>query len=274
VTTPIATPTAPRRGSRRFPTPKPLRCTAYFLQQYRRIWRGSLATNFVYPLLYLSAMGLGLGSLLAHRHRLVEGVTYLTFLAPGLLASTAMQVAGNESTYPVMDSIKWHRIYFAMLATPLDADDVLYGHLIWALLRTAAASALFLGVMALFGTVHSPWGAAVLPAGVLIGYAFAAPIFAFSARQESEAGFATLYRLGLVPLFLFSGTFYPVAQFPGWLQGVAKATPLYHGVSLVRDLSLGRLSASGDLEHLAYLLALGLVGTFVARRTYRSRLVR
>ncbi|HZU79725.1 MAG TPA: ABC transporter permease, partial [Acidimicrobiales bacterium] len=217
--------------------------------------------------------GLGLGSLVNRHAGHVDHVRYLVFLAPGLLAATAMQIGANEAMYPVMAAMKWLRTYFAMLASPLQVSDVVVGHLTWIGVRLLLMSVVFTGVMAAFGTVLSPWAAVAVPAAVLIGIAFAAPIAAFSATQENDNVFAVIYRLGIVPLFLFSGTFFPVTQLPGWLQAIALATPLYHGASLCRDLTLGQLHPASDLVHGLYLLVLAAVGVTLAARSYRRRLV-
>lgn len=252
--------------------PPALRALSYFGYAYKRTWRGSLATSFLYPVLYLTAMGLGLGTLVTRHVHLVGGVRYVVFLAPGLLASTAMQIGSNEATYPVMAAIKWIRTYLAMLATPLSVTDVLIGHLGWIAVRLTIVSSIYLAVMAAFGTVTSGWAVLALPAAVLTGVAFAAPICAFSATQQNDVGFSTLYRFVLVPLFLFSGTFFPLSRLPGWLQPVAAATPLEHGVALCRGLTLGSVSwgAAGDA---AYLLALAAIGVALARRSFVRRLV-
>jgi lipooligosaccharide transport system permease protein len=242
----------------------------YWMYQYKRTWRGSITTSFLYPVLYLAAMGLGLGSLIKHD---VDGVRYLDFVAPGLLASTAMQIGGNESMYPVMAAIKWLRTYFAMLATPLTVLDVLVGHLAWIAVRLLMVTSIYLAIMAAFGTVHSALAVLAIPVGVLTGLAFAAPIAAFAAAQQNDTGFSTIYRFGLIPLFLFSGTFFPITQLPGWLQPIAEATPLYHGVALCRGLVLGHPGATAAGAHLAYLVVLTVVGFVLAQRSYRRRLV-
>lgn len=253
--------------------PPPLRALRYWASAYKRTWRGSLATSFLYPVLYLTAMGVGLGTLVDKHSGHVQGVSYLVFLAPGLLASTAMQIGANESMYPVMGAIKWIRTYFAMLATPLSVDDVLLGHLLWIALRLLTVTTIYVGVMAAFGTVLSPWAAVAVPAALLTGLAFAAPIAAFAATQQNDMAFSTLYRFGLIPLFLFSGTFFPVDRLPGWMQVLAYATPLEHGVSLCRSLVLGQLVPARNLADGAYLLALAALGYAWARRTFRRRLV-
>ncbi|MHB8439809.1 MAG: ABC transporter permease [Acidimicrobiales bacterium] len=254
-------------------TPPALRAAQYFAYQYRKTWRGSVTTSFLYPVLYLAAMGLGLGTLINAHSGHIDHVKYLVFLAPGLLASTAMQIGGNEATYPVLNCIKWDKAYVAMLATPLEVGDVLLGHMAWIAMRLLTVCAIYVAIMAAFGTVLSWWALAAVPAAILTGLSFTTPIAAFSATQEKDSVFSTLYRLVLIPLFLFSGTFFPVDQLPGWLQVVAESTPLYHGVSLCRDLTLGQIHLAGDLVHVLYLVALVAVGVVLARRTYRRRLV-
>ena len=273
MTSALGTETAGLGIARGAEEPPSIRALRYWAYQYKRTWRGSITTSFLYPVLYLAAMGIGLGSLVNRHAHEVDHVRYLVFLAPGLLASTAMQIGGNEATYPVMGAIKWMRTYYAMLASPLRVRDILFGHLGWIAVRLVTVSGIYLGVMAAFGTIVSPWVLLALPAAVLTGLAFAAPIAAFAATQETDTAFSTIYRLVLIPLFLYSVTFFPVTQHPAWLQYVAYATPLYHGVSLCRVLTLGQLHPAGDVAHGLYLVALTTAGLWAALRTYRSRLV-
>lgn len=255
-------------------TPPQVRSLLYWAHQYRKTWRGSIVTSFLFPLLYLSAMGVGLGSLVNKHAHTVDHVSYLHFVAPGLLAATAMQIGANDATYPVMASIKWIRTYWAMLATPLRVIDVLVGHLAWIACRLLLVSTIYLGVMAAFGAVTSPWALVALPAAVLTGISFSAPIAALAATIENDSSFAALNRFVLIPMFLFSGTFFPVGQLPGWLQVVAEFTPLYHGVALCRALALGQVSGWPLVGHAAYLAGLATVGVALARaRFYRKLLV-
>jgi len=258
----------PTHRARR-PTPLWARSLRYWMYQYKKTWRGSVTTSFLFPVLYLTAIGVGVGSLIHHK---VDGVRFLDFLAPGLMASTAMQIGGNDAMYPVMAAIKWLKTYFAMLATPLSVLDVLIGHLAWIALRLCMVCSIYLVVMAAFGTVHSPLALLAVPVGVLTGMAFAAPIAAYAATQVNDMGFSTIYRFVMIPLFLFSGIFFPLDQLPGWFQAVALALPLYHGVALCRGLVLGHVGVTA-LAHLAYLVALAALGLAVAARTYRRRLV-
>jgi len=253
-----------------------LRALAYWLVKYRRSWRGSVVSTFANPVLYLAAMGVGLGSLVNRSAGAAQlgGVSYLAFIAPGMLAAAAMQVAAGEATYPVMGSIKWDKTYHAMLATPLSTRDVLVGHLSWMAVRLTTGAAAFLVVMALFGVLHSGLAVLALPAAVLTGLAFAAPITALAATQSRDTSFALLWRLGIMPMFLFSAVFFPIERLPAALRPVAYATPLWHGVDLCRGLTLGTgLTPARAALHVAYLVLVAAAGYAAARVTYRRELV-
>lgn len=251
-------------------TIRALRC---WLVVYRRIWRSSIASSFLGPLFYLGAMGFGLGSLVnAHGTARLGGVPYLQFVAPAILASQAMTTAMSESTFPVFGSVKWNKIYIAAQATPLRPADIYRGHLLFNTLRIAMNSAVFLAVMAAFGAVRSPWIILGLPAATLTGLAFAAPVAAWAVTLETETSFNYVLRFGMIPLMLFSATFFPLSQLPGWLRPVAYATPLWHGVELCRGLSLGTLAIGAAAIHVGYLVALSGIGIWAGGRTYRGRL--
>jgi len=265
-----------REGGR----PGALRVYGYMLLRYRRTWRGTITTGFLYPLLYLFAMGVGLGHLVDQHLAAgpsglarLGGETYVQFIAPGLLAATAMQIGYNEATYPVMQGVKWDRVYFAMIATPIPVRSIQIGHLAFVATRLAASAGIFLGVLAAFGDVRSPWAVLALPVAVLTGLAFAAPMSAFSAKQESDNSFSLVYRMAVIPLFLFSGTFFPLSELPAWLQAVARLTPLYHGVALCRGLVLGDLGLAAGLVHAGYLLAMVGAGVLWGRKTYAARML-
>lgn len=240
---------------------------------YRAVWKGSVATTFVFPLLYLAAMGVGLGALVDRHVHHVGGVGYVDFLAPGLLGGTLFQVAVNESTYPVMARLKWQRTYWAMLATPIEVDDVLAGHLAWSAVRGAMVATAFSVVMLVFGVVHSAFSLCSVPIAMAASVVFAAPVAAFAMRTRSENSFALLWRFGVMPMFLFSATFFPLGQLPRWLQVVAQATPLLHVVDLLRACTLGRGSAIQLTADVAYLVVAGVLGIALARRAFRDRLV-
>jgi lipooligosaccharide transport system permease protein len=254
------------------------RVYGYMLLRYKRTWRGTLTTSFLYPVLYLLAMGVGLGHLVDAHLALsgslsrLGGVSYVQFIAPGLLAATSMQMAANEAMYPVMHGLKWVRSYHAMIAAPIPVRSVQLGHLAWIATRLITSATIFLCVLAVFGDIKSPLAVLALPCAVLTGLAFAAPIMAFTATQENDNAFSLLYRMGIIPLFLFSGTFFPLSQLPGFLQVIARATPLYHGVALCRGLVLGDLGAGAATAHVAYLIALLLIGVAAGGVTFQRRL--
>lgn len=242
---------------------------------WRRLWRGNAFSTFVGPSLYLGAMGLGLGGLIDANDTTVGGLSYLQFVAPGLLAATSLQMAAGDSMWPVMAGTKWIRHYHAMVAAPLDATDVMLGHLGWMAIRLTMAGAAFLIVAAVLGALASPLAVLALPAAVLTGLAFAAPLTAFAATQETDARFALVMRFFVLPLFLFSGTFFPITQLPAWMQGVAWISPLWHGVVLCRSATTGMLPDGGVPGLGVHLLiVLGFIGVGIGwgARTFTTRL--
>ena len=245
----------------------------FWLTNYRRTWQGTIYSSVLNPVLYLGAMGLGLGTLVdKHGTSSLGNVSYLAFLAPGLLAAAAMQTSMGESTYPVYGSVKWLKTYEAAISSPLRPADLFHGHLLFTAARLAMNSAVFLAVMAAFGAVRSPWAIAALPAAVLTGMAFASPIEAYAMTCKKETSFAMLFRFGIIPLFLFSGTFFPVSQLPAVVRPLAYVTPLWHGVALCRALSLGSVQPASAAVHVAYLVAITAAGIAVGNRAYRRRL--
>ncbi|MGH3497165.1 MAG: ABC transporter permease [Nocardioidaceae bacterium] len=248
----------------------------YWVTVYRRTWRGSVVSSFLLPVLFLTAMGVGLGGFVdsqAHKTAL-GGLSYLDYIAPGLLASTAMQMAFGETTWPVMGAIRWHKTYFAQLATPLRPVDILNAHLIFVAFRIATSSLVFLLVIAAFGTVGSvAGGVAAFLVVVLLGMAHATPMFAISASLKTQSGFSIVYRLVVIPMSLFSGTFFPVSQLPAGISWIAYETPMWHGVELARMSTTGAVSWWPAVGHVAYLLAWLVVGWWFARRALHHRLV-
>ncbi|MGZ4580328.1 MAG: ABC transporter permease [Nocardioidaceae bacterium] len=247
----------------------------YWLTVYKRTWKGTVVTSFVLPLLYVVAMGVLLGGFVdaSGRANLDGAPPYLAFVAPGMVAAQAMTTAIGEVTYPVMGMIKWHRTYFAMVATPLAVPDIVTAHLLFVGFRVATTCAVFFVVMSFFGVFTSAVGVlAAFPVCVLLGLAFAAPIYAFSAHVKSESAFALIFRLLMIPLFLFSGAFFPISNLPTGLEWLARVTPLWQGVDLVRQLVLGQVDAPLALVHVLYLVALTAVGWWLAVRSLTRRL--
>ncbi len=248
----------------------------YWVTVYRRTWRGSVISSFLIPLLFLTAMGVGLGGFVDAQapSGALGGLTYLAYIGPGLLATTAMQTAIGESTWPVMGAIKWHKTYFAQLATPLRVVDVLNAHLLFVVFRIATTGAVFVAVIAVFGAVSSvTGGVAALLTAVLVGLAHTTPCFALSAGLESENGFAVVYRLFVIPMSLFSGAFFPVSQLPSAITWLAYVGPLWHGVELSRMATTGHVLWWAALGHLVYLLLWIGGGWLLARHFFARRLV-
>ncbi len=250
------------------------------LMTYRRTFRSTIFTSFVTPVLFLTAMGLGLGSYVdsgtGSSTTTLDGISYLAFLAPGLLAASAMQSASFEATFPVMSGLLWSRIYHAMYASPISPRDITFGNLTFIAMRLTLIATVFTAVIVAFGAATSALIVLAIPAAVLTGMAFAAPIAAFSATQKTPIKFNALFRFIITPLFLFSGTFFPVSSLPQVMQVVAWFTPLYHGVNLTRGLSLGTISADpvAAVVDVLFLSVFVVVGTWFAVRTIGARLVR
>jgi lipooligosaccharide transport system permease protein len=243
--------------------------------QYRRTFRASLFGSFGIPALFLAAMGLGLGGYVDRSaDAVLNGVSYLQFLAPGLLASSLMQTGSFEASFPILGGLQWNRTFHAMVATPLWARDVALGNLAWIALRLTLVGAIFALVIVLFGASRSPLIVLAVPVAVLTGVAFAAPIAAFTATQRTPDRFAALFRFGVTPLFLFSGTFFPIESLPTFLQPVAWLSPLWHGVAVCRALMLGTIGDEPLLAfvHVAVLVAITVAGCYAAIRTIDARL--
>lgn len=254
-----------------------LRVLEYDVRVYRHTWRGGIMTTLIAPVLFLTAMGFGLGRFVdqgGNAASLLGGVPYAAWLAPGLLAAQAMQTAGFQSTYPILGRIVWDRIYAGMLATPITVPGIVFGEIAWMSARLAIGAAAFLATMVVFGLVTLPVGLLALPAAVLTGLAFAVPIFAFTATQRNDQAFNAIFRFGLTPLFLFSGTFFPIEQLPAAVRWIAWLTPLWHGVDLVRSLTLGQVDVPLAIVHVVVLAAFIVAGAAAALVTFRRALVR
>ena len=229
-------------------------------------------TGVVMPLLFLGAMGIGLGGLVDDNQGTVDGVEYLVFVAPGILAATAFQGAAGESLWRVMAGIKWVKSFHAAAASPLSPGQVYAGYLTWIVARTLVNAALFVAVAALLGAVPSAWGVFAVPAAALGGLALAAPLTAYSAGRDSDMSFTLVMRIAVLPMFLFSGTFFPIDQLPDGLQPLARITPLWHTVELCRGATTGSLSLAAAAAHTSFLLALVCAGCWWGVVTFRRKL--
>ncbi len=254
-----------------------LRVVEHRYLQYKRTFRASIFSSFLSPVLFLAAMGLGLGSYVDKSgSAALGGVSYLAYLAPGLLAATAMQAAAFEGTFPIMSGLVWTKTFHAMYASPISPRDIAIGNLIWMGVRLTLIATVFTIVIILFGVAASPEVVLAIPAAVLTGLAFAAPIAAFAATQYTPDKFSAIFRFGITPLFLLSGTFYPLESLPSFIQPLAWLTPLYHGVALTRGLALGTVGQQplAMLVHLTVLVVVVLAGSWAMVRNVERRMVK
>ena len=230
---------------------------------YRKAWVVFL-TGFVEPLLYLLSIGIGVGQLVDGFELNGTVVPYAVFVAPGMLAASSMNGALLDSTFGIFFKLRYDKVYEGVLATPMRSVDIARGELVWSLLRASAYSAGFLVIMVAMGLVSSWWALLAWPATWLIGFAFAGTGMALTTFMKSWQDFEYI-QLGIVPMFLFSATFFPVTAFDGVLRWVVEATPLYRGVVLCRELTTGALSWESAVS-VVYLVVMGLIGLAVVRR--------
>jgi len=241
---------------------------------YKRGWRATVVTSVLQPVLFLLAFGVGFGSLV-RAGVATGGAPYLVYLAPGLLAMSAVQTAAFESTYPVLSGFKWQQVFWGMSASPITPGQIAAGHLCWVVARMLSSGALYLVAIVLVGGAAGPGIVVSLLAATLSGAAFSALTIAFAASVQNEgSAFATYFRLVLIPMTLFAGTFFPISSLPGWLRPIAWITPLWHGTELARGVALGTLSWWPALGHLGYLLVLLVIGSALSRWRFTVRLRR
>lgn len=247
----------------------------YWVTVSRRTIRGSLVTSFVAPLFYVVAMGVLLGGFVDADPAELEGATsYLDFVVPGLIAGHAMQTAVGEATWPVMGMIKWQRVYDSMLATPLEVRHVVGAHLGAVVVRLAATCGVFNAVLLPFGVYETWWGLLLaFGSQVLCGTAFASVVYGFTTRSRTEEGFNVVFRLGVLPMFLFSGAFFPIANLGDAGAAAARLTPLWHGVNLSRMFALDHVTWWVAGVNVAVLLALCVAGWFWSVSGLQKRLV-
>lgn len=238
----------------------------------RRAWLAVLS-GFFEPVFYLLALGVGFGKLVNN----VVGpggvsLSYTAFVAPALLASSAMNGAVFDATFNIFHKLKYVKLYDSILTTPLGPVDIAVGEISWALLRGAMYSAGFLAVMAAMGLITTPWGLLAFPVALLSSLAFAATGMAATTFMRSWQDF-DLVNLALLPMFFFSTTFYPLSVYPRWLQIVVECFPLYHGVALMRAFTTGIVDW-GLFGHVAYFVVMAAIGGYVAGRRLRTLLLR
>ena len=244
---------------------------------FRKYWKTILLPNFVEPLLYLAALGLGLGAFIQQGG--INGQTYYQYVAPGLLASNAMFAASFESTFNTFVKLKIQRVYDAIVATPINAEDVVAGEYLWAGTRAALYGTGFLAVLTILGLVFSPgallirswWALLIPPTLLLIGIMFSVTGTLFTSLIQRIDLYAYYFTLVVTPLFLFSGIFFPVEAFPPPVPEVAWLTPLYHAVNICRALATG--PSPSMLADVAWILVFTNVLALLPIRLMRKRLI-
>ncbi len=234
---------------------------------YRRNWT-IIVSGFFEPIFYLLGIGFGLGTLVGD----VGDISYAAFVAPGLMATAAMNGALFESTFNLFFKLKYAKTYDAILSTPLGPSDIAIGEVSWALTRGLLYAIAFLVVMLLLGLVLSPWGLLMVPGAVLIGLAAAAVGMASTTYMRKWQDF-DLVTVVTMPMFLFSGTFYPISVYPDWLETIVEVTPLYRGVHMMRSFSTGEVGPM-VLVDIAYLAIMGFVGVAITSRRLKGLLLK
>ncbi|MFS8103592.1 ABC transporter permease [Lentzea alba] len=238
---------------------------------YRRNWRATVVSSFLTPVLFLLALGIGFGSLVQST-TLIGGVPYLEYIAPALVVITALQGATFESTYAIMSAFMWQKTYVGMVATPITPAQVLYGQVLWIGAQLFARGAVFVGIAVALGAASGPGILWSVPIGAVAGLAFACPLIAYSATLDKPDSFTTIFRFVMMPMMLFTGTYFPVSQLPDWLEPVVWLTPAWHGIELARGTAFGTLGAWPLLGHLAFLVAMTAVGVALSVRFFHRRL--
>jgi lipooligosaccharide transport system permease protein len=241
---------------------------------YLRTWRGSIFGSFAQPVLFLVAMGIGLGGFVDASGSGAIDVPYIQFLAPALLVSTVMQGSTFEATFPVLGGFRWNRRYHAMYATPLSPYTIAFGQIAWIATRATIVATIFCGVIIAFGAAGSPGIIWTIPVGTLTAIAFAGPIAAYMTTQRDTTAFNAIWRFGITPLFLFSGTFFPIESLPEQVRWIAWLLPLWHGVDLARALSLGTVGDAPlvQIAHVLILAGCAIAGVIAMFLMYRRQL--
>lgn len=235
---------------------------------YRRLWKASVFSFFALPYLFLVSIGAGVGGYVGE----VDGFAYLDWIAPGILASTVYQIAVNESTYGVYTDFEWVGGIHTMRGTRVSIRDMVAGWILYVLVMVVMAVAAFLTIAWLFGTLHSPWVWTVPLVCALLAIGAAGPTMAFAASIRNDGYFELLIRFVVIPTTLFAGVFFPVDELPQGFRQLAYASPLWHGVELVRAASLGTPTAWPVLVHIGYLLLVAVAGWICAEAAFRRRL--
>lgn len=251
--------------------------TEHYLRQVKSYAGSIIGVGTLEPLLFLLAMGVGLGVVVdaATDTEAVLGTSYLLFIGPALLLSTMITVGMIENTYSIMGGFRWQRVYYGPQVTAITPGQIAFGHLVGSNFRYLMTGVLFLTVLYLFGAVQGWAGLALLPLGLLAANSFGLPMMAFASYITKDSGqFALVNRFLVLPMTLFSGTFFPLETLPSALHPIGWVSPLWHAVNLGRAILTGTPIAGWLVAvHLIYLVVLGVIGWFIARANFERRLV-
>jgi lipooligosaccharide transport system permease protein len=238
---------------------------------YKHYWMAFIS-GFFEPVFYLGAVGFGVGRFVGTIHYGDVDISYASFLAPGMLAASTLNGAIFDGFFSPFFKLNWLKTYDGIITTPINVSDIAVGEMVWALIRGTIYSTGFLVVMLALGLIHSPWAVLALPAVMLSGGALASGAMILTAVTKEISSLEKVMTLVVFPLFLFSGTFFPVSQYPGLLRPIVQLTPLYHSASLLRALTTGQVNG-GQLIDVAYLLGMFVLCSAVTIRLMRRRLI-
>ncbi|MBF0559580.1 MAG: ABC transporter permease [Nitrospirae bacterium] len=238
------------------------------LMVYTKLYKSSFALNFVEPILYLAALGLGLGAFVKE----INGLPYVNFIAPGIIASSSMFAAVYECTYSTFVRMTFQKTFDAILATPITIDDLIAGELMWGSTKSLVYGTIIIIVISLFGLVASPLVILVIPVLFISGLIFSEISLIFVAKVPGIDSFNYFYTLLMTPMFLFSGIFFPIDTLPPWVTKIAFFTPLYHLVNICRAFALGKFSVvAGDI---VWLVAVAVLFSVYPFRLMRRRIIK
>ncbi len=249
-----------------------LRATEREAYLWSRLWWSGVFSAFIAPVLVLTALGVGLGGLVDSGTGNLDGLGYLAFVTPGLLVGSAVQTAAGNSLWPVMAGHRWVGFHYAQVASPLSAADVYGGQVVWIGVRAVLQATVFVIAGAVLGGIGSWWAIAAVPVAALSAVSFAAGLAAFAATQDSDAAFDVVLRVVIVPLYLFSGTVFPIEQLPAALRLAVSLFPMWHGVELARGATTGSIRFGAAAGHLAVLAAYTGAGWWWGTRAFARRL--
>lgn len=253
-------------------TPITVRVLEGHVRAYRHTWRGTTVSAVVTPLFFLAAMGLGLGTLVDQGAGVDRGadLSYLAWLAPGLLAVSTMQAGAGDGAFPVIAGMRWVKTYHAAISTPVRPADLMLGNLAWAAIRLTVVGAVFVVVAVLFGAMPLGRGLVALGPAVLTGVATAAVVSGFMASRRHDMALSGLFRFVIVPLFLFSGAFFPLSELPSLAEPIGRLNPVWHGVELTRALALELPTMLPWAWHLGVLIGVLAVGIVWGSLSFRT----